>query len=324
MKAELELERGGNGVEPMSADGEAGVRVGLADERAARHLSPLRARFFLAALPPREHEVLPHLLECGRCRRLVASLSPEAHEDGLPGSGGTRSAYTAILLRLEQRSLALATVIVEERDAAEPLLTQLLAVPAHRWADLVRSRAAFRTFAFAARLVEESYGLGAHDPRRAEALARLALSILGSLDTTRYSETAVADLTAQTWALIGSFLGMRRKWARAEQAFRMAEQMLRTPESVEAGVFCRLLATVRRGQRRYIEALALTERARRLFEEAGDEHGETTAATEQGELYLTLGELEKGLAHIARARLFLAPGLHTASALRTRLGLALS
>ncbi len=115
-----------------------------------------------------------------------------------------------------------------EREWAEApfLLSELLQqTPAHREM-LVRNSRRFRNLALCGLLLERGHGISVASPRRGERLARLSLTLIGSLDAEWYGDWALADARAQCWMLIGNARRLAADLRGAEDALRTAEAYL--------------------------------------------------------------------------------------------------
>jgi|SRR6185295_688812 len=116
-----------------------------------------------------------------------------------------------------------------EREAAvaPALLSELMRrTPAHREM-LARNSRRFRNLALCGLLLERGHRGIAAAPCRGERLARLALTLIDSLDAEWYGHWALADARAQGWMLIGNARRLAADLRGAEKAFRTAEMHLR-------------------------------------------------------------------------------------------------
>jgi tetratricopeptide (TPR) repeat protein len=132
----------------------------------------------------------------------------------------------------------------------------------------------FYTWGLFELLIERSMEVGIRDPVGAEELARLALQLSDHLDLAYYGVKLVEDLRARAWAYLGNSRRLRSDFAGATDAFERAEAHVRkgTRDPVERALLLDLKASLRRGQRRFDEALRLLQRATTIFVQYGHHH----------------------------------------------------
>lgn len=228
------------------------------------HLSHFDALFLLAPLPRAERRQLAHALVCDSCRavlREVLEAQTPAPRQEPPSRFSRPIDYSAMWTALEAKLAAEVPDIFREREAARAELAALLRLPRDQRTAVARPSAALALL-----LLDRSAEVTAADPREAEHLARLVITLVGKLDVARVPVTLLAELNSQAWALVGNARRHRRDLTGADWAFQQAQARLdlATDLAVNA-TFCRLLAELRREQGRTEEALALQERARVLF-----------------------------------------------------------
>lgn len=113
------------------------------------------------------------------------------------------------------------------------------------------------------------------EPARAVDLANLALNVVRHLGEA-YDPSWVTDLRARCFAYLGNARRVLGELRSAEDAFAKAESCLARGVTGNLGVEAEILdlkSSLRRAQRRFPEALGFAERARALYQEAGDSHG---------------------------------------------------
>ncbi|HEX5758956.1 MAG TPA: hypothetical protein VF121_07150 [Thermoanaerobaculia bacterium] len=218
------------------------------------------------------------------------------------------------------RALPPARFARERREARKRLHAILHSSSPERWPERLAVDRAVPTPMFAWLVLSGSYELSFEDPAASEVLARLALAAAQRLPARL--DAVAAHVEAQGWILVGHARTLCRAGEEAEKAFAEAERRQPAREPLEAALFCRFLAGLRRAQRRVAEALALTRRAIVLFQEAGCAGQEVAARNDQGILYLSLGERAAALREIARALLVAERWMSLDVALRCREGLA--
>lgn len=123
----------------------------------------------------------------------------------------------------------------------------------------------YRSWAVCERLCEESVRAAADDPRRALDLARLALRVAEA--STEGGEAWRLLLQAYAWAFVGNALRVTNRLREAGAAFERSHALWDSapppadPGPLDASRRLDLEASLRRGQRRFEEALALLARA---------------------------------------------------------------
>jgi tetratricopeptide (TPR) repeat protein len=165
-------------------------------------------------------------------------------------------------------------VLEKERAEAPGLLARLTSRTSAQREMLLRNSRRFRTWGLFELLVEQTLELSLQDPRHGEERGRLALRVGDLLDGSRYGEERLEDLRARTLAYIGNARRLQSDLAGADQTFRQALLHLRrgTGDVLELAIFLDLLASLRRGQRRFQESFSLLKKAVSVFLEVGDLH----------------------------------------------------
>jgi len=249
---------------------------------------------FLAELSEERRADLLHLLDCPICRagaRESLGAEPEDHP---------RPDYGEIVEAVGARVPALVKRMEEQQAEARRLLDRLLAQPAERQVALARTLE-FRSLALADLLLCESEGAQPEDPVRAEGLAGLALPILSQ----RFSGTQaerIAGFKVRALVLLGNARRLQRGLLEADERFRQAAfHLTGPPDSIERALYCRMLAALRRDQRRYDETAGLLWRAASLYRSNGDVLEEGACLAELGFFYLAEGQVHEALSALERA-----------------------
>lgn len=169
----------------------------------------------------------------------------------------------AVLSRLRPR---ISHAVAEQREAPR-LLAELLRLPQLRRELLARNSERYRSYFLSSLLLDISDGLTEGDPRQAEDLAGCALLILDRLDPAWYGSSNLEDARSRAWRRIANARRAAADYAGAEAAFATAEQHLRdgSYDPMDKAQLLAVKASLRRAQRRFVEADSLTRRAERLF-----------------------------------------------------------
>ena len=109
--------------------------------------------------------------------------------------------------------------------------------------------------------------IGREEPRRGVQIADLALKTLDVLDSTSLKAQDLSNLKAQGWAWLASARCLANDHRGAEQAFDTAERFLQLGDhdAVIQGDIALFKASLRRDQRRFMEAWDLLEQASELY-----------------------------------------------------------
>ena len=226
---------------------------------------------FLLSLPERNRDVVFHLARCSYCRSRIYYL-PRTEES--TGEKEVFGGYAPALERTQGRVESWAQAVEAERDEAPDLFVELMGHPAGRWDEVLGADPRFHSWGLFELLIERSWETTIPDPAHSEELGRLALRLGDRLDVTRYGAELIEDLRARAWAHVGNACRTRSELRSAEEAFEKAFDHLEkgTGDALERGILLDLLASLRRAQRRFPEAMDLLRKAISIFLKVGDRH----------------------------------------------------
>ena len=240
----------------------------------SRHVRPLPLLAYCEAevSPEISEQVEAHLAVCGLCR-------------------GRRER----VLRGIRLARTLAEVEPQERHIEVPPVADQ--IPIFKRDDKSASRETCE------RLLAESLTAALDEPSRAVALVEHAMRIADLLPSQAYDPHWVTDLRAKCWAYLGNARRVLGELWSADEAFRRSEAFLATSTTgnlkVRAEVYD-LKASLRRGQRRFGEAVTLLDHAIGIFRELGDLHrvgrsliNKASVLEEQGEFEPAIGFLHE-------------------------------
>jgi tetratricopeptide (TPR) repeat protein len=240
-------------------------------------------RFVLGQLAaPEMREIARHLLTgCRQCHEATGSLwdssddaddlldlaLESAGDEELPEPG-----YDEVLDRVFERMASAEAVVVEQRAAGCRLFDELMQIPAERRHLLVSNSQRFRHRMLCERLLEASYDVGFEDPAEAVDVAQLATLVADRLRPEECGgQECLYSLRARAWAHLGNAFRISLDLASAERAFARAEALLDEGgvALVDRGRVLDLLASLRKDQRRFAEALQLLDRVAALHKRLG-------------------------------------------------------
>jgi tetratricopeptide (TPR) repeat protein len=238
-------------------------------------------QFILGRLSTAEmREIAWHLLNgCSHCQQATSTLWEPADSFEDPAifevageEEGDDDAYDSVLDRVIEKVSATEAAFSAERLKARGLLVELMQVPAERQYLLVTNSHRFRTRVLCDLLVEESHETGFQDPGRAVELARLAILLADRLAPDECGgEDGHESLRARVWAQLGNAYRIHSDLVEAEAALAVAEELL---TAGRVGLFDRarvlaLVASLRRAQERFAEALQLFDRVAVIYKKLG-------------------------------------------------------
>lgn len=135
------------------------------------------------------------------------------------------------------------------------------------------------------------------EPARAVDLANLALKVVRHLGEA-YDPSWVMDLRARCFAYLGNARRVLGELRSAEDAFAKAESCLARGATGNLAAEAEILdlkSSLRRAQRRFHEALDLVDRARALYQEAGDNHGVWKTSLQQAKILEEEGHFSEAI-----------------------------
>jgi len=204
------------------------------------------------------------------CEALGGNGLPEGLEDlavraGRAAEEFARAASSLVLAELAPAAGG-APPSAEDHLAAPGLWESLTPFSHAERLGLVRAGQRFRSWALAALLCDESVTAAADDPQRAVALAELALEIARFVPG---SESWRSRLRGYAWAFVGNACRVSGDLCSADEAFARSHEAWPATLANDEGLLdgsrrFDLEASLRRGQRRLAEALALLEQALRV------------------------------------------------------------
>lgn len=240
-------------------------------------------QFILGQLSTAEtREIAFHLLNgCPHCQQATSTLWEPAdsfedptildvicqEEDEASADG-----YDAVLDRVFDKVAATEAAFAAQRFQAGALLAELIQVPAERQHLLVTNSQRFRSRALCDLLVEESHETGFQDPRRAVELARLALLLVDRLTAADCGgEDVHESLRARVWAQLGNAHRIHSNLNEAEEALAVAQELLAAGgvSLFDRARVLALLASLRRAQEQFAEALRLFDRVAGIYKKLG-------------------------------------------------------
>jgi tetratricopeptide (TPR) repeat protein len=231
--------------------------------------------------------------------------TPEADQEEEEDDDEYAGMFEEVLRDLAPRLERLA----RERREAPGRWSELEADAPTRWEWRVRNEARFQSYGLAEHLVEECRRLWSDDPVRAQTLAELAVTVIGTLDPKEHLAVALSDLEAEAWGCVANCLRIRSDVRRVEEIFELAEELRLQGggDPLEEAMLLDLRGSYLIDQRRFKAAEKVLRRAIRLFGKAGDRHREGRTTMKFARLYREKGETAEAIRTLERARSLVDP-----------------
>lgn len=245
-----------------------------------------------------------HLLLCPTCEELLVALAPGAPPD---------EDYQGLIRRLldsqREEVAAIRHSLDGERAAAPGLWRQIAPEPQEERRRRVLDEPRFQTWGFFELLIDRAYTAIQEDARAAEDLLRLAVDVAGRLSPA-YGAGAGETAQARAWIWLANILRVQGDFQRAEEAFQTAERHLSRGwlDPLDEALLLELKGPLRRGQRRFEEAIELLDDAIAIYREVNEPHLQGRALGIKGLTLQYMGDFTAA-ADCFRTSLFLADGL---------------
>jgi tetratricopeptide (TPR) repeat protein len=245
-----------------------------------------------------------HLLLCPTCEERLVALAPGAPPD---------EDYQGLIRRLlDSRREEMAVIrhsLAAERTAAPGLWREIAPAPQEERRRRVLDEPRFQTWGFFELLIDRAYTAIQEDARAAEDLLRLAVDLAGRLSPV-YGPGAGETAQARAWIWLANILRVQGDFQGAEAAFQTAERHLSRGwlDPLDEALLLELKGPLRRGQRRFEEAIELLDGAIAIYQEVNEPHLQGRALGIKGLTLQYMGDLT-GAADCFRTSLFLADSL---------------
>ncbi|HEX7183552.1 MAG TPA: hypothetical protein VF756_17085 [Thermoanaerobaculia bacterium] len=253
----------------------------MADDHVSRELLQ---RFFRSELSRRDtQEVVRHLMRrCGECQERAIQVGAE---EGYAYSAGDfqsalfpddperyRETFLRVLGSVDESRAELA----RERLRGIGLWHVLEKHDQDRRLAMIRNDSRMHNWGLYDRLLETSRQMSFRAPAYAVEIAHLALAVVETLDSARYSETRLADLRAGALGVLGNAKRLASDFASAENAFRYAEEELAqgTGDPLEEAGLLSLRASLHKDLGEFERAMDVLDQAAAIYRSVNDAHME--------------------------------------------------
>jgi tetratricopeptide (TPR) repeat protein len=236
-------------------------------------------RFLEDALSePASRALQRHVLICPLCEERLTALLPGPASPPPPDNG-----HRGLIQRL--------------RGEASELWKELELLDQEARRTLIWDSPRYQTWGLFEHLVDLSQTAVLEEPRKAEALLRLALDVSEQLVRQEYGPGAVEAAKTRAWTHLGNALRVLGDFRQAEQAFQTAELFFARSwlDPVDEARLLELKAALRRAQRRFDEALELLDASLGVFREVNEPHHQGRVLMTKGLTLQYRGEFEAAI-----------------------------
>lgn len=245
-----------------------------------------------------------HLSLCPACEERLIALAP-----GAPPDEDYQDLIRRLLDSRGEEVAARRQSLTAERAAAPGLWREIAPAPREERLRRVLAEPRFQTWGFFELLIDRAYTAIQEDARAAEDLLRLAVDVAGRLGPA-YGPGAGETALARAWIWLANILRVQGDFQRAEAAFQTAEGHLSRGwlDPLDEALILELKGPLRRGQRRFAEAVELLDGAIAIYREVNEPHLQGRALGIKGLTLQYMGDFAAA-ADCFRTSLFLADGL---------------
>jgi tetratricopeptide (TPR) repeat protein len=257
-------------------------------------------RFLRNATEPgtsaRNHRLVRHLLaSCPPCQENLRTASSK------PSEGYD---YGASFARVRQSLDAFLAPSPEPEASVEELWAELAPLTADEQAERLANDRRYAVPSFIKHLVEMSHAVRYQDPARMLHLANLGRLVAEACPIEAAgNDLRQADLRAQAWRQYGNTLRVLGRLRDAEDALSVSRRYLEagTRDPLLRARFFTQKVSLRLAQRRFGEAIALSEEAGQIYKELGDDHALASTLVQKAMASLYAGEGEESIRILNRA-----------------------
>jgi len=252
-----------------------------------------------------------HLFLCPPCEERLVALAPGSSPS--LSTAPPEEDYQDLIRRLldSQRAevAAIRHGLAAERTAAPGLWREIAPDPQERRRRRVLDEPRFQTWGLFELLLDRAYAAVQEDTRAAEDLLRLAVDAAGRLSA-GYGPGAGETAQARAWTWLANILRVQGEFQHAEAALQTAERHLSRGwlDPLDEALLLEVKGALRRGQRRFEEAVELLDAAIDIYREVNEPHLQGRALGIKGLALQYTGDYT-GAADCFRTSLFLVDGL---------------
>jgi tetratricopeptide (TPR) repeat protein len=259
--------------------------------------------------------VMRHLLaDCGTCRDQLSAMGWDDRRLErllyLPGAEPfendrqSRYDYSAAFAKAERAYEALLDEVLPAEQPLEKLWAELDSLPAAEQMRLVTREPRFQHPEMIRLLVDRSHGLRYSDPAQMLHIADLArLASEAATPALAGNELRLADLRAHSWRQFGNALRISGRISEAEEVLMKAQSYCKegTGDPPLRAWLLEQMASLRIFQRRFEEAIEISDQAGQIYRELGENHSLASTMVQKAVASLYSGEPESAVRILNRA-----------------------
>jgi tetratricopeptide (TPR) repeat protein len=186
--------------------------------------------------------------------------------------------------RVQGRVLRAQADFASEKREARCLLPRLLGQPLERQLILAANSRRYQTWGVCELLLDEAWRSRFKEPRRTEALCRVAVTASAGLPVDRYGRALACDFQARCWIGLANGRRILADFRGAQTALVEAQKLLAsgTGNPLEKAGWLDIRASLLAAQNKYREAEECVGRAIRIYFQFGEKHALGSALIKRG------------------------------------------
>lgn len=240
-----------------------------------------------------------HVFTCPECEERLIALLPRPRRNRFEKEQPQhREVIRRVVEDTKPKAARSRSSLATERQEAPGLWEDLLSRAPEERRSLIWNDPRYQTWGLFELLAESSHEILPQEPRKAEAVARLALDTAEQLDAARYGAPAVETAKAKAWTHLANTFRVLSDFRQAEQALQTAELHLSRSwlDPLDEAFLLESRAALRRAQSRFEEALALLDTAIAIYREVNEPHLQGRALMVKGVVFQRNNEPETAAA----------------------------
>lgn len=257
-------------------------------------------RFLADELAEEDNRALQrHVFTCPECEERLIGLLPAPRQSRPEREQPEpREVIRRVVEETRPTAAWSRSALATERQEAPGLWEELLSRTLEERRSLVWNDPRYQTWGLFELLAQSSHEILPEEPRKAEAVARLALDAAEQLDAARYGAPAVEAAKAKAWTHLANTSRVLSDFRQAEQALQTAELHLSRSwlDPLDEAFLLESKAALRRAQSRFEEALALLDTAMAIYREVNEPHLQGRALMVKGVVFQRKNEPEAAAA----------------------------
>jgi tetratricopeptide (TPR) repeat protein len=265
-----------------------------ADPKGHPSATEIEELFLSPWVPEADRPAVRHLVDrCPACsevtaglwaRRFAAARDEALSEELVQAPSRIERSFSEILDRVQGRAVQAQADFAAEKAEAANLLPRLLDQPLERQIILAANSRRFQTWSVCEALLDEAWGSRFREPRRTEALCRVAVNACAGLPADRYGSALTHDFQARCWIGLANGRRIVGDLRGAQTALIEAQRLLAagTGNALEKAGWLDIRASLLVAQRKYREAEECIGRAIQVYFRFREKHALGSALIKRG------------------------------------------